>query len=562
MGRIRIQTYFLLLFSATVVAQWSNNSSVNTLICSGNLDRFNKQIINDGSDGLFIVWYENGTSSTNFIYAQHVNNAGVAQWTAGGVKVYSGANSVSAPQCVLDGSGGLIVAWKNGDSSNIYAQRLNSSGLLQWTTLGTNISQDVMGIALYEPQLMSDNAGGAFILWDGPFGVVLSRFNSGGTVLWKKSITTNHGGVDTRMTSDGAGGVILVWTDNINIPNGDFGDLFAQRVNASGQSQWTSEGVVVCNTTNLQNYPHIVSDGNGGAIIAWEDFRSGSHYKVYAQKINSTGGRVWVNGSDSNGVAICTAAGSQDEAYVVSDGAGGGIFSWDDSRTSSDDIYAQRINSIGLAQWTATGTGICVQANPQANPKICSDGSGGAIVVWDDNRISGINQDIYAQRINGTGIVQWTPNGVAVSTAANNQNQPLIISSSSGGAVVVWDDYRIGGSGNTHPDFYAQKINGNGAPTVVSHGFVSESKSFLLEQNYPNPFNPATVIKYQLPTNSHVTLKVYDAIGREVATLVNGVKEAGYYSVTFDASKLSSGIYFTRLQNGDKVQLKKMVLLK
>ncbi|MFA6470066.1 MAG: LamG-like jellyroll fold domain-containing protein [Bacteroidota bacterium] len=87
-------------------------------------------------------------------------------------------------------------------------------------------------------------------------------------------------------------------------------------------------------------------------------------------------------------------------------------------------------------------------------------------------------------------------------------------------------------------------------------------KEFALEQNYPNPFNPSTVISYQLPVNSHIALKVYDVIGREVATLVNEVKEAGSYSATFDASQLSSGIYFARLQSGDKVQLKKMVLMK
>ncbi|MFA6469875.1 MAG: T9SS type A sorting domain-containing protein [Bacteroidota bacterium] len=85
---------------------------------------------------------------------------------------------------------------------------------------------------------------------------------------------------------------------------------------------------------------------------------------------------------------------------------------------------------------------------------------------------------------------------------------------------------------------------------------------FALEQNYPNPFNPSTVISYQLPVNSHVTLKVFDVIGREVATLVNEVKEAGRYSATFDAAKLSSGIYFAQLQSGDKIQLKKMLLLK
>ncbi len=85
---------------------------------------------------------------------------------------------------------------------------------------------------------------------------------------------------------------------------------------------------------------------------------------------------------------------------------------------------------------------------------------------------------------------------------------------------------------------------------------------FQLMQNYPNPFNPTTTISYQLSAISFTTLKVYDAMGREVATLVNEVKSAGTYSVTFDATKLSSGIYFYRLQAGEFIEAKKMLLMK
>jgi hypothetical protein len=85
---------------------------------------------------------------------------------------------------------------------------------------------------------------------------------------------------------------------------------------------------------------------------------------------------------------------------------------------------------------------------------------------------------------------------------------------------------------------------------------------FVLYQNYPNPFNPATIIKYNIPYYSNVTLKVYDVIGKEVATLVNESKSAGNYEVVFKADNLSSGIYFYKLISGDVVQTKKMVLLR
>ena len=85
---------------------------------------------------------------------------------------------------------------------------------------------------------------------------------------------------------------------------------------------------------------------------------------------------------------------------------------------------------------------------------------------------------------------------------------------------------------------------------------------FNLAQNYPNPFNPATTIRYQLSQSGFVSLKVYDLIGREVATLVNGQKPAGSYNVNFDASSLTSGVYFYRLKAGNFRQVRKMLLVR
>jgi len=89
-----------------------------------------------------------------------------------------------------------------------------------------------------------------------------------------------------------------------------------------------------------------------------------------------------------------------------------------------------------------------------------------------------------------------------------------------------------------------------------------QPKDFLLQQNYPNPFNPNTIISYQLPVTGNVTLKVYDLLGKEVATLVNEEKPSGHYEINFDASNLASGIYYYQLRAGEFVETKKMTLIK
>jgi len=87
-------------------------------------------------------------------------------------------------------------------------------------------------------------------------------------------------------------------------------------------------------------------------------------------------------------------------------------------------------------------------------------------------------------------------------------------------------------------------------------------EEFALSQNHPNPFNPTTTIHYELPLEGFVTLKVFDVLGNEVATLVNERKEEGRYQITFDASSLSSGVYIYQVRINDFIDTKKMILMK
>ena len=130
---------------------------------------------------------------------------------------------------------------------------------------------------------------------------------------------------------------------------------------------------------------------------------------------------------------------------------------------------------------------------------------------------------------------------------------------------VTCTDCNYNYTGHTEPHYtiQSQLIYYTDNPPV-NVGQISEAvvKEYLLMQNFPNPFNPLTKISYQIPKTELVKIKVYDPIGNEVASLVDDIKDAGIHEVSFDAASLTSGIYFYRLQAGDFIQTKKMVLMK
>jgi len=193
---------------------------------------------------------------------------------------------------------------------------------------------------------------------------------------------------------------VICWKDG----RGDSG-IYAQRLNADGSVSWAAGGVALCNTAGVQTDQAIVSDGGGGAIVTWADGRSGVYYDIYAQRIDDAGAVQWGN----NGVAVRTAAGSSYNPSIVPAGSGGAIIAWSDARAGGGmkDIYAQYMSPSGSPQWIANGLALCQADGQQASPVIVSDGAGGAVVSWADERSGG--WDIYAERVGPEGQMGGAP---------------------------------------------------------------------------------------------------------------------------------------------------------
>lgn len=402
--------------------------------------------------------------------------AAQGQWQEHGKNIGLGCGS-NEIGVIADGNNGAIVVWSK--SNTICAARISGLGYSAWNPqdgvtviMGTN--NDVRN-----PRIVSDNAGGAIIAWaDGRnhtnynlYTQKLDNFYGGwcwaanGVAI--RNLTSFMNDTSVQMIADGTGGAILAWLDKRNSKS----DIYAQRVSNSGVTQWTANGVIVYSLTTLglngYNFS-MASDGNGGVIIAWEDSRSGTaRQAVYAQRLDSTGTVKWA----TNGIAIST--GSNDRGYMqmIPDGNGGAIITWEDKRSGNYDIYAQKINGDGTLNWNSEGIPLCTIApSDQRYPWLTTNGSDGAIVVWRDNRTSS-NTSFYVQKLNDSGTTQWTANGVLIRQDPYGAFIQGIVSDGSGGAIVGWLDSHSG-SFSSNPNYtWAQRIDASGSLIWPLNGF-------------------------------------------------------------------------------------------
>jgi hypothetical protein len=323
-------------------------------------------------------------------------------------------------------------------------------------------------------QSVSDGNGGILIVWNddraGNSDIYAQKLDANGIAQWAANGVLVCGNSTqqyvTAVVSDGNGGVIISWLDYRNDVGFTNRDAYAQRMNNAGIALWAADGVPVSTYAGDQVPFSMVAFGTG-AIICWEDYRNiNPNSDIYAQFIDGNGNAQWA----VNGVAICNAAKLQLAPQMITDGTSSVMFVWQDARVTNYtyDIYAQRVNASGVAQWAANGIAICTANGSQGNVCVVSDGGTGAIICWNDFRYNVAN-DIFCQKINAAGVSQWTADGVPVCTAFNDQAQSQAIADGAGGMIMVWLDYR-NGAGFSTKDIYAQKINASGTAMWTLNG--------------------------------------------------------------------------------------------
>lgn len=373
-------------------------------------------IVGDTLGGAYIAW-EDYTDSE--IHLQHIdaNGTAVTGWPAGGLAVTSNAESDAWPRLIPDGLGGVVIAWGHYDAAtnwDIHAQRIDGDGSVHagWPAGGTMVSSASNGQT--NPALTGDGNGGAIIVWqsgavdDKAFaqwidGSGTRRWDAGGGDLNGIALATSgESQVYPEVAGDGTGGAIVVWQDWRS--SNDYGDLYGQRIAADGTLQWGAAGLpLVAVTGSYQDDHRVLSDGHGGAFLAWRDSRnaelwpaSPTHYDIYLQRIDGNGADA--AGWPANGMRLSAADRRATDPSLVDDGNQGVVVSWGDNVYPTTEVLAQRVSAAGTMQWSAGGVSVSGKPGYAVAPISAADGNGGALVVWRNKVLQG-DFDIFAQRV-------------------------------------------------------------------------------------------------------------------------------------------------------------------
>lgn len=655
----------ILILSIEVTAQWSNDPSLNLVVCDTTGEQALAKIAVTSDGGTYISWFDN-RSGSYAVYLQRLDQLGYKMWDSNGLLISNNPQSSSLVDydLIVDSDDNAVITFtdtRNSGNLNVFAYRISPAGNFLWGANGVSLSTTTD----YQPnpkvtQTADGNFVVAWIIAINPFKVALQKLSPAGDKLWGinpviLSSATEGYNYPAIVPSD-SNSVIVLHTATTGSFPAQTVRLRATKVSESGTVNWMTS-IQDIGTIAAFTVPKVYSDKNNGAIIAWHDDRDMNNLQsAFVQRISASGSLYYpVNGVELSLRAdrhkfnpVASIDPLTEELYVF----------WRETNSlqNQDGVTGQKLSSTGLRQWTDNGIIFKDLSSPNTSSISSLNaqmGNGIAYLFYLQGGGSGLNQIVEGFACNASGNFIWPGNFITLSNATQEKLQMVSAVDVYFNCKLAWGDNRGSGRGiyaqdinpsgqlgnpvvpvelasftasvngnnlllnwvtvsevnnrgfeierassSTSPLQGWEKIgfvNGNGTTTEMKfysfidnyvdvgsylyrlkqidfNGTFGYSKTieaeivnpenYELSQNFPNPFNPNTVIVYHLPIIGAVTLKVFDILGNEVATLVDEYKPAGSYEVEFNASGLSSGIYFYKLHSGSFIETKKMILLR
>ena len=534
------------VIQAQVVEEW-----VSRYNGTGNGEDFVTAITLDDSGNLYVTGYSWGNGTVQDYTTIKYNSLGDTVW----VRHYNGPGNGSdrANSITLDDSGNVYVT---GGSKGIF-----SNGDL--TTIKYDLSGNEVWIVKYEApwngsaggnNIEVDNLGNVYVagsIFSGSgWNFITVKYNSSGIEQWVRFYAgpgNYHDNINS-MKIDSFGNVYV--TGRSFGTTNDF-DILTIKYSTNGDSLWAE--IYNGPENNIDEAFALDLDSDENVYVTGRSLAIGTGYDYVTIKYNSTGIAQWVH--RYNGTAN-----DVDEAYCIVADDSGNVYVTGESNNqgTSFDYVTIKYNSLGAPLWTQKYNGPDF-AWDIAN-SIALDDSGNVYVTGESAGGSPTYTDYATVKYNSSGVEQWVKryNG-----AANSSDYGKKVAVDGSGNIYV-----AGHSQGVGTQYDYATIKYSQIPTDVYDDNFEIPENYSLHQNYPNPFNPSTTFRYAVPSESKVSITVFNLLGQEVATLVNDIQPAGYYEVTFNAANLSSGVYLYRINavssNSSKefTSTKKFILLK
>ena len=431
--------------------------------------------------------------------------------------------------------GNIHVTWQDNRDGNdeIYYTKLDNNGntLVDDMRLTSDNAESVF------PHLQLDGSGNVHIIWrdsrNGSPEMYYIKLDNNGNVLVDTTRLTSGPTFNHNLRVDNVDIIHIAWQDR---RDGN-PEIYYAKLDNNGNPLISD--IRVSTATGDSWWPYIGIDNSLNVHIAWYDARNGNG-EIYYTKLDNNGNTL------VDDTSLTFAGGAVGAPALEVDNSNNIHIVWPDNRNGYSALYYTKLDNNGntliddTLVTTANGEGYLMDMDDEGNVHI----------AWSDNRDG--NDEIYYTKIDNNGNTLVDDTRLTFDDA--DSWWPRISVDENDGIHITWDDNR-----NGNREIYY--IKGD-IITAVDENPILYPAEYKLMQNYPNPFNPTTTIHYVIGRMQPVSLKIYDISGKEVAILVNEEKPAGAYTVKFDVSKLSSGIYFYQLKAGDFTQTKKMILMR
>lgn len=497
--------------------------------------------------GVVFVWSDTRTGVRD-VWAQKYDADGNKVWAENGILVNGELSRQEDPVIIHSGDGDVIIAWvdfRNEEAGDIYAQKISSDGILQWAEEGVPLClfEDIQ-ISL---NIVPDDNGGAYVIWldsraISGTDIYGTHINTDGNIVsgWATdgNPITNESGSQNQHTfwEDGSNGAVIAWHDE---RNPDDADIYMQRIAPNGDLLWNENGNLLTGAVGLQEKPKITPDGTGNFIFSWRDMGTDIFGDIKAQRVDLNGDLLWVNE-----VEVYVGEAIQRNARITKASDNGAIIVWEDGRNESSesykDLYAQKLDIDGNLQWNASGIEIVQALNNQLNPRLSGDDNGGAWIIWEDGRVNNHpHEDIYIQHVNTNGTFELPVNGFDVCAADGWQFSPLV-KLSENRVFCVWGDNRTGSTG-----LYIQLLDSSGNTIleddgeIIYYGLCGDSHNQKILTN-----NDKKIIIWEDTRNAGYGFQIYYQVVNDDGSFE---LEANGQSITnltgFDQASMDADIY-------------------